>query len=76
VLATPQVRALAKRATVAGALQAGTTTVGVRVELDHLASSPVGPSWRSRRRWSGSPAGGWCSPSTMARLSLPRLLSG
>jgi hypothetical protein len=45
VLATPQVRALAKRATVAtvaGALQAGTTTVGVRVELDHLAFSPVG----------------------------------
>jgi fluoroacetyl-CoA thioesterase len=29
-------------ATVAGALQAGTTTVGVRVELDHLAFSPVG----------------------------------
>ena len=40
VLATPRVLALAERATVAavaGALQAGATTVGTRVELDHLA---------------------------------------
>jgi fluoroacetyl-CoA thioesterase len=45
VLATPRVLALAERATVAavaGALAAGATTVGVRVDLDHLAPSPVG----------------------------------
>jgi fluoroacetyl-CoA thioesterase len=45
VLATPRVLALAERATVAavaGALEAGTTTVGVRVELEHLAPSRVG----------------------------------
>ena len=45
VLATPRVLALVERATVAavaGALEAGTTTVGTRVELDHLAPSPVG----------------------------------
>jgi fluoroacetyl-CoA thioesterase len=45
VLATPRVLALAERATVAavaGALEPGTTTVGVRVELEHLAPSPVG----------------------------------
>jgi fluoroacetyl-CoA thioesterase len=45
VLATPRVLALAERATVAavaGALQAGATTVGVRVELEHLAPSLVG----------------------------------
>ena len=45
VLATPRVLALAERATVdavAGALEAGATTVGTRVELDHLAPSAVG----------------------------------
>jgi fluoroacetyl-CoA thioesterase len=45
VLGTPWVLALAERATVAavaGALEAGATTVGTRVELDHLAPSPVG----------------------------------
>jgi fluoroacetyl-CoA thioesterase len=45
VLATPRVLALAERATVAavaGALAAGQTTVGARVELDHLAPSRVG----------------------------------
>jgi fluoroacetyl-CoA thioesterase len=45
VLATPRVLALAEQATmaaVAGALDAGATTVGTRVELDHLAASPVG----------------------------------
>jgi fluoroacetyl-CoA thioesterase len=45
VLATPRVLALAERATVAavaGALEVGATTVGTRVELDHLAPSPVG----------------------------------
>ena len=45
VLATPRVLALAERATVAavaGALEAGATTVGTRVELDHLVPSRVG----------------------------------
>jgi fluoroacetyl-CoA thioesterase len=45
VLATPRVLALAEQATVAavaGALAAGATTVGTRVELDHQAPSPVG----------------------------------
>jgi predicted thioesterase len=45
VLATPRVLALAERATLAalaGALDVGATTVGSRVELDHLAPSPVG----------------------------------
>lgn len=45
VLATPRVVALVEAATVAavaGALDADTTTVGTRVELDHLAPSPVG----------------------------------
>jgi predicted thioesterase len=44
VLATPRVLALAERATVAavdGALEAGATAVGTRVQLDHLAPSPV-----------------------------------
>jgi fluoroacetyl-CoA thioesterase len=39
------VLALAEQATVAavaGALEVGATTVGVRVELDHLVPSPVG----------------------------------
>jgi fluoroacetyl-CoA thioesterase len=69
VLATPRVLALAERATVAaveGALEAGATTVGVRVELDHLAPARSGPSWRSRRRWSGSRAGASSSPSACA----------
>ena len=45
VLATARVLALVERATVAaveGALEAGATTVGARVELDHLVPSPVG----------------------------------
>ncbi|HEU4897085.1 MAG TPA: hotdog domain-containing protein [Actinomycetota bacterium] len=45
VLATPRVLALAERATVAaaaGALEAGESTVGVRVELEHMAPSVVG----------------------------------
>ncbi len=45
VLATPRVVALAEAASVAalaGALDAGRTSVGTRVELDHLAPSPVG----------------------------------
>jgi predicted thioesterase len=49
VLATPTLLALAERATVqalVGALDPGVTSVGVRVELDHLAASPVGAAVR------------------------------
>jgi fluoroacetyl-CoA thioesterase len=45
VLATPGCWPWPRRATVAavaGALDAAATTVGVRVELEHLAPSPVG----------------------------------
>ena len=45
VLATPRVLALAEQATVAavaGGIEAGATTVGTRVELEHLAPSMVG----------------------------------
>ena len=45
VLGTPRLLAWAEAATVAavaGALPAGGTTVGVKVELSHLAASPVG----------------------------------
>ena len=45
VLGTPRVLALAEAATIAltaGRLPEGTTTVGVRVELDHLIPTPVG----------------------------------
>lgn len=45
VLATPRVVALAEEATVAavaGALGPGRTTVGTRVELEHLAPSVLG----------------------------------
>ena len=45
VLGTPRALALAEAATVraaAGSLGPGQTTVGTRVELDHLAPSPVG----------------------------------
>jgi predicted thioesterase len=45
VLATPRLLALAEAATVAavsGTLPAGSTSVGTRVELEHLAASPVG----------------------------------
>ena len=58
VLATPRVVALVEEATVAAiaaALAPGQTTVGTRVELDHLAATPVGrtvvgarPAWS---RW-------------------------
>jgi predicted thioesterase len=50
VLGTPRVVALVEAATVAavaGALDPGRTTVGTRVELDHLAPSPVGVSVRA-----------------------------
>jgi fluoroacetyl-CoA thioesterase len=49
VLATPRVLALAERATVAavaGAIGPGATTVGARVELEHLAASVVGAAVR------------------------------
>jgi predicted thioesterase len=45
VLGTPRVLALAEAATVAATaarLTPGTTTVGTRVELEHIAPSPVG----------------------------------
>jgi predicted thioesterase len=45
VLGTPRALALAEAATVAvtaGMLEPGMTTVGTRVELDHLAATPVG----------------------------------
>jgi fluoroacetyl-CoA thioesterase len=45
VLATPRVLALAEQASVAavaGALRPGATTVGARVELEHLRATPVG----------------------------------
>ncbi|GLY20380.1 thioesterase [Micromonospora echinospora] len=45
VLGTPRVLALAEAATVAATarhLPPGTTTVGVRVELEHRAPTPVG----------------------------------
>src|SRR6266536_2076481 len=45
VLSTPRVLALMERATVEaleGALDQGTTTVGTRVELEHLLATPVG----------------------------------
>ncbi|HSK26831.1 MAG TPA: hotdog domain-containing protein, partial [Jiangellales bacterium] len=45
VLATPRLLALAEAATVAalaGALRPGQTSVGTRVELQHLLPSPVG----------------------------------
>jgi predicted thioesterase len=45
VLATPRLVALCEQATCAaleGHLHAGTTTVGMRVQLDHLQPTPVG----------------------------------
>ncbi|MEU4774465.1 hotdog domain-containing protein [Micromonospora sp. NPDC023644] len=45
VLGTPRVLALAEAATVAATatrMPDGSTTVGTRVELDHLAATPVG----------------------------------
>ncbi len=45
VLGTPRVVALAEAATVAtvaGQLNPGQTSVGTRIELDHLAPTPVG----------------------------------
>jgi hypothetical protein len=69
VLATPRVLALAERATVAavaGALQAGATTVGPGSSW--IIWPPVwsGRTWRSRRCWSGWTVGGWSSLSASA----------
>lgn len=50
VLATPRVLALVEAATVAavaGVLEPGHTTVGSRVELDHLAPTGVGAAVRA-----------------------------
>jgi fluoroacetyl-CoA thioesterase len=47
VLATPRVLALAEEATcqaLAAELPSGSTTVGMKVSLDHLAPTPVGES--------------------------------
>ena len=51
VLGTPRLVALAEAATVAaleGELDAGQTSVGTRVELDHLVATPVGGQLRVR----------------------------
>jgi predicted thioesterase len=51
VLGTPRLLALAEAATVAalaGHLAEGQTSVGIRVELDHLAATPVGGRLRVR----------------------------
>lgn len=53
VLGTPRVVALCEQATVAavaGRLPTGRTTVGARVEIDHLAPSRVGDSVTARAR--------------------------
>ena len=50
VLATPRVVAWAEAATVAavdGLLDAGSTTVGTHVGLDHLAPTPIGATVRA-----------------------------
>jgi fluoroacetyl-CoA thioesterase len=51
VLGTPRVVALAEAATVAATaarLPAGTTTVGTRVEIDHLAATALGRTVTAR----------------------------
>ena len=61
VLATPRLVALAEEATVRaveGQLPEGTTTVGYRVQVDHLAPVPVGDESRPRRSSRRSRAGG------------------
>lgn len=53
MLATPRVVALAEEASVAAVadqLDAGDTTVGVRVQLDHLLAIPVGRSVRAEAK--------------------------
>lgn len=56
VLATPRALAVAEAATVlatASRLPVGTTTVGTRVSLDHLAPTPVGRTVAAVARLSG-----------------------
>ncbi|MER7457457.1 hotdog domain-containing protein [Micromonospora sp. NPDC126480] len=53
VLGTPRVLALTEAATVAATatrMPSGSTTVGVRVELDHRAATPVGGTVVARAR--------------------------
>ncbi len=53
VLATPRVVALAEEASIAAVrdqLDDGETTVGVRVQLDHLLAVPVGKSVRAEAK--------------------------
>ncbi|PWR13317.1 thioesterase [Micromonospora acroterricola] len=53
VLGTPRVLALAEAATVAAtatAMPPGSTTVGIRVELEHLAPTVVGRTVRAQAR--------------------------
>lgn len=53
VLGTPRILALAEAATVAAItrqLPGGATTVGVRIELDHRAATPVGRTVVARAR--------------------------
>lgn len=53
VLATPRVLALCEEATVAalaGLLEEGTTTVGMRVQLDHVQPTPVGGHVRAEAK--------------------------
>jgi predicted thioesterase len=53
VLATPRLVALAEQATVravAPELAPGQTSVGTRVELDHVAATPVGRTVRAEAR--------------------------
>lgn len=55
VLGTPRVVALVEEATVAAVaagLEPGQTTVGTRVELDHLTATPVGRTVVARARLS------------------------
>lgn len=57
VLGTPALLALVERvavAAVAPVLQAGTTTVGARVELDHVAPTPPGALVSTRARLEAS----------------------
>ncbi|TDC31185.1 thioesterase [Micromonospora sp. 15K316] len=53
VLGTPRVLALAEAATVAAtatSLPSGMTTVGIRIELDHRAATPVGGRVQAQAR--------------------------
>ena len=57
VLGTPRMIALAEAATVkavAGALGDGQTSVGTRVNVRHLAASPLGRGNHGKRRTRGS----------------------